>query len=155
MASEFPQGFRPRVWFLGGATAAAFGFTAVVLPSLFETPLGPTSAVFMPVVGNAVALLTWSVRSKMAYLFLAGLAGTFVTGAPPWLVGVATMVLFPLWSLLDAVMAGPQSHSLLGIEFFIYAFFTIPALIGAGVGIIARSIIRYRNVRASVLLYGA
>ena len=154
MASELPHGFRPRVWFLGGATAAAFGFTAVVLPSLFEPPLEPTAAVFMPVVGNAVMLLTWSVPSRMAYLFLAGLAGTFVTGAPPWLVGAATMVLFPIWSLLDAVMAGPQSHTLLGIEFIIYAFFTIPAVIGAGVGIIARSIIRYGDVRASVFRYG-
>ncbi len=155
MASEFPHGFRPSVWFLGGATAAAFGFTAVVLPSLFEPPLRPTAAVFLPVVGNAVMLLTRYVRSRMAYVFLAGLAGTFVTGAPPWLVGAATMVLFPLWSLLDAAMAGPQSHSLLGIEFIIYAFFAIPAVIGAGVGIIARSIVRYGSVRASVLLYGA
>ena len=139
--SELPVGVRPGVWISGGILAAILGFTAVVLPAVYQEPI--------------VSLMTWSIGSRMGYLFMSGLVAGFVSGAPPWLTGASTMVLFPIWSLVDMVVAGPLSHTLLGLEFIIYAIFAIPAVIGAGVGIVVRALLRYKRVEASVFRYGA
>ena len=60
---------------------------------------------------------------------------------PSWMLGIATTVTLPIWSVIDLARGG--DHSLLGVEWIFYVGFSVFGLTGAVVARIAREKMRY------------
>jgi len=56
-----------------------------------------------------------------------------------WVAGLASMSLFPVMAIIG-VLRDPTSHNLLGVEFIMYGFLTLPVLFGAAVGKVIRDL---------------
>jgi hypothetical protein len=74
---------------------------------------------------------------SLLYLTLVGFGCGLAVPHRFWVAGLASMALFPVMAILGAVR-DPNSHNLLGIEFVMYAFLTIPALFGGAIGKVIR-----------------
>jgi hypothetical protein len=74
---------------------------------------------------------------SLLYLTLVGFGCGLAVPQRFWVAGLASMALFPVMAILGAVR-DPNSHNLLGIEFVMYAFLTIPALFGGAIGKVIR-----------------
>jgi hypothetical protein len=58
-----------------------------------------------------------------------------------WVAGLASMALFPVVAIVGAVR-DPTSHNLLGIEFVMYGFLTLPAILGGALGKRIRALLK-------------
>ena len=70
---------------------------------------------------------------SLLYLVLVGFGCGLAVPHRAWIPGLASMALFPVMAIVG-VVRDPTSHNLLGIEFVIYAFLTLPAMFGAALG---------------------
>ena len=70
---------------------------------------------------------------SLLYLVLVGFGCGLAVPHRFWVAGLASMALFPVMTIVGAVR-DPTSHNLLGIEFFMYAFLTFPAILGGALG---------------------
>jgi len=70
---------------------------------------------------------------SLLYLVLVGLGCGLAVPHRFWVAGLASMALFPVMAILGAVR-DPTSHNLLGLEFVIYGFLTLPAIVGGALG---------------------
>jgi hypothetical protein len=75
---------------------------------------------------------------SLLYLVLVGFGCGFAVPHRFWVAGLASMALFPVMAVVG-VLRDPTSHNLLGIEFVMYAFLTLPALFGGAVGKMIRA----------------
>ena len=66
-------------------------------------------------------------------VFLVGAAAGAVSPCQFWVVGVATVVLFPTIAIIGAI-ADPASHNLLGLEVVMYGVFSVLPVAGAALG---------------------
>jgi len=57
-----------------------------------------------------------------------------------WVAGLASMSLFPVMAIVGAIR-DPASHDLLGMEFVIYGFLTLPAIFGGALGKVIRALL--------------
>jgi hypothetical protein len=102
----------------------------IVLPVLITQPRSISSAVFLPVVGEAIEGIK---LYSFGLLFAAGFVlGVFGRG-PVFLIGPATMLAFPLWSAID-MLAGGTGHNLWPFEWFFYLVESLFGLVGAAIG---------------------
>lgn len=70
----------------------------------------------------------------MCLLGLCGAVVGFLTRIPSWLVGLATVGLLPVWSLIDMQLAyaeGLERHTLVPLEWAFYAVYSLPGMLGA------------------------
>jgi hypothetical protein len=74
---------------------------------------------------------------SLLYLVLVGLGCGLAVPHRFWVAGLASMALFPVMAILGAVR-DPTSHNLLGLEFVIYGFLTLPAILGGALGKLIR-----------------
>ena len=109
--------------------AAALGVAAVVLAVHGHAVDGSASPVFPAVARGIEGLNGWSVIFLIVAGFILGVFGK----AHPLLIGLATMAFFPMMSLVD-VIVDSTSHNLLPFECAIYAFLTVPGILGAFAG---------------------
>ena len=70
---------------------------------------------------------------SLLYLVLVGFGCGLAVPHRVWVAGLASMALFPVMAIVGAVR-DPTSHNLLGIEFVMYAFLTLPAILGGALG---------------------
>ena len=70
---------------------------------------------------------------SLLYLTLVGFGCGLAVPHRVWIAGLASMSLFPVMAIVG-VVRDPTSHNLLGIEFVIYAFLTLPAILGGALG---------------------
>jgi len=82
---------------------------------------------------------------SLLYLVLVGFGCGLAVPHRFWVAGLASMSLFPVMAVVG-VVRDPTSHSLLGMEFVMYGFLTLPALFGGAVGkVIRASLARCRS----------
>jgi len=119
----------------GIAIAAVIGYFAVVGPAISYPTAQGKDAAFSPLVYRAVREL--HPLSTLPLLIFAGLFATLVTRQRHVLhaaiVGLATSISLPIWSILDMVLGDPniERHSLLPIEWLIYAGLSSFGVLGA------------------------
>jgi hypothetical protein len=70
---------------------------------------------------------------SLLYLVLVGFGCGFAVPHRIWVAGLASMALFPVMAIVG-VVRDPTSHNLLGIEFVMYGFLTLPTMLGAALG---------------------
>lgn len=67
---------------------------------------------------------------SLLFLVLSGLIVKLFSDVSAWKIGLMSMALLPLTAICEMIVDS-SSHILLPIEFILYGFYTIPAIIGA------------------------
>ncbi len=75
---------------------------------------------------------------SLLFLALVGLGCGLAVPHRVWIAGLASMALFPVIAIVGAIR-DPTSHNLLGIEFLMYGFLTLPAIFGGALGKMVRT----------------
>ena len=106
-------------------------------------------AIIAAIAGYLAVSIPWSLAGSdknmvdgmrpisLLYLVLVGLGCGLAVPHRFWVAGLASMALFPVMAILGAVR-DPTSHNLLGLEFVIYGFLTLPAILGGALGKLIR-----------------
>lgn len=114
------------------ALAAVLGFAVLIIP-VIGVPVTPDVAnYFLPIV--LLAFKNISLRIHLPLLFVAGFIPGLLSPASFWAVGFATIIVLPIWSVLDMVDAsidGIERHNLFPIEWFLYSILSLPGMAGA------------------------
>ena len=76
---------------------------------------------------------------SLLYLVLVGFGCGLAAPHRFWVAGLASMALFPFMAIVGAVR-DPTSHNLLVMEFVIYGFLTLPAILGGALGKMIRAV---------------
>ena len=97
--------------------------------------LGGLLAVWVPwrLAGSPANMIDGMQPISFPLLVAVGAAAGAVAPRQFWVVGVATMVLFPVIAIIGAV-ADPTSHNLLGLELLMYGVFSVLPVAGAALG---------------------
>lgn len=77
---------------------------------------------------------------SLLYLTLVGFGCALAVPHRFWVVGLASMALFPVMAIVG-VVRDPTSHNLLGMEFVMYGFLTLPAILGGALGKMIRALL--------------
>jgi hypothetical protein len=103
-------------------------------------------AVWIPWVlaGSQKNMLDGMQPISLLYLTLVGFGCGLAVPHRFWVAGLASMALFPVMAIVG-VVRDPASHNLLGIEFVMYAFLTLPALLGGALGKMIRALLARRR----------
>lgn len=126
------------------AISALAGFAAFIAPIMRDPPRALPKAPLFPIVREAVEHVRPSSFVALAVVGL--LAG--LLGRTHWtLLGLATVALFPV-CMIAKLVADSTSHNLFPLEFAMYAVFSIPAILAAGLGRMPRAIVRARRDKA-------
>ena len=67
---------------------------------------------------------------SLLFLVLSGFIVKLFSDVSAWKIGLMSMALLPLTAICEMIVDS-SSHNLLPIEFILYCFYTIPAIIGA------------------------
>lgn len=110
--------------------AAILGLVSVTVPPLLNTGTKYYNSPLFPWVVTGIENLS---LSTIGFLFLSGMLLGLLCPEHPWLLGLGTMALFPILSLIEMVVDS-SSHNLLPFELFLYMFMTVPGIIGAYIG---------------------
>jgi hypothetical protein len=82
---------------------------------------------------------------SLLYLILVGFGCALAVPHRFWVAGLASMALFPVMAIVGTIRDS-TSHNLLGIEFVMYAFLTLPAILGGALGkLVGAGIARLRR----------
>lgn len=109
--------------------ASLLGMLAIVVPTVLTPGIQRYDAPLLPLALVRTAVEGMRLPALVALVLVGGGLGVF-TASPPWLLGVATMVLFPLVAIADMIL-DPASHNLFPIEFAMYGLLTVPPIVGA------------------------
>src|SRR5437016_10230981 len=127
-----------RLWLpVTVAVAALLGLIAIVAP-VWILNLRRYSAPLFPLLRSGVegmSLLT------LVFLFCAGfLVGCFGRGHP-FLLGITTVVLLPIAAVAEMIVSS-TSHNLWPLEFAIYGFVSLSAVVGVFLGRFMQRLVR-------------
>jgi hypothetical protein len=118
--------------------AAVMGFVSVVLPP-YLIPDGIKQrheAPLFPVIATASANFAFF-PSALA-LFFSGFILGFIRPHIWWILGLSTMLLFPIADMLETLVA-PTSHNLWPFQVFFDVILSTPAILGAFLGRVVRT----------------
>ena len=108
--------------------ALVTGWCALSLPVL-ATDHTHYDAAFLPIMRDVVE----GVRPlSLGLLLVLGVCLGAFAEAPTWLLGPASVVSLPAWSVIDMLMGA--DHNLFPIEWAIYAFYALPSTVGSILG---------------------
>jgi hypothetical protein len=113
--------------------APILGFIFIVIPP-YLIPGGiraKSNAPLFPIIATAIQNLRFS--PTIISLLITGCILGFLRPHIWWLLGLLTMILFPVAAILEMQVA-PTSHNLWPFEFFFYGLFDIIAFVGAFIG---------------------
>jgi uncharacterized membrane protein len=114
-------------------------------------------AIIAAVAGYLAVWIPWSLAGShknmvdgmrlisLLYLVLVGLGCGLAIPHRFWVAGLASMALFPVMAIVGAVR-DPTSHNLLVIEFVMYGFLTLPAILGGALGKMVRALLARRRM---------
>lgn len=114
--------------------SAAAGFAAFLAPLIVAPPPKLMASPLFPLVRTAVE--SPRISSFVGLAIVGGLAG-FFAGAPWMLLGLITTGMFPICAMAE-IAKDSTSHNLLPLELIMYAIFSLPAVLGAGLGRLIR-----------------
>lgn len=99
-------------------------------------------AVWMPwhLAGSPKNMVDGMQLISLLYLVLVGFGCGLAVPHRFWVAGLASMSLFPVMAIVG-VVRDPTSHNLLGMEFVMYGFLTLPALFGGALGKVIRDLV--------------
>ena len=130
MNMPYKQSKNLLVFILG----SILGFISIVTPPFFIPDIKFYESPVFPIVRTGIeGLSLWAILC----LFLSGMFLGFIWPKHVWLWGLATMFLFPIFSVVE-MFVDTSSHNLFPIEFLIYGFMTIPGICGAYTGMFIR-----------------
>ena len=111
--------------------APFLGFFAFFVPIKFtgceEIASGRIVTMVSSIYENVIFLPT------AVLLFFIGIFIGYIAPRLWWLLGLFTVIVFPINSIIEMVTV-PSSHNLWPIEFAIYSFMALPAMIGSFIG---------------------
>jgi hypothetical protein len=123
---------------------AIAGFAAFIAPVMLAPPTALPKAPLFPIVREAVEHLRPA--SFIAIAIVGFFAGLLARTHWP-LLGLATVAMLPVCMAAE-LFVDPTSHNLFPIELVMYAAFSIPAILTAALGRLARKIVsRSANTR--------
>ena len=106
---------------------SVFGVISIILPVLFQPDIPHYEAPLFPLIRTGIEESSlWTV----GFLFLLGIIGSLLVNLQGWKIGLLTVSLLPLVAIAEMGIDS-SSHNLFPIEFFFYAVFSIPSMIGA------------------------
>ena len=109
--------------------AAFVGIMVVTLPLVLRGNCNRHHSGFFPVVRDSIEYMEFY---SVGLLFLLGLLlGLFGRGRF-WIIGMCTMLAFPLWSIIDMLAGG--DHNLFPLEWLIYGIMSFVGLFGSALG---------------------
>jgi hypothetical protein len=124
--------------------AAVLGFISIIVPPyikpgdklvFYDPPLFPIFA---------TAIKNFSIFPTTILLTIAGIIVGYLKPEIWWLLGLATVILFPIASISEMVLY-PATHNLWPLELLIYGIMSIPPIIGAFLGSKLRNRNRVQN----------
>ena len=113
--------------------AGALGFLSIILPPyispgkkvvFYDAPL-------FPIIATAIKNL--SIFPTAFFLLIAGFIVGYLKSDMWWIVGIATVILFPLAAISEMILY-PTTHNLWPLELLVYGILSIPPIIGALLG---------------------
>ncbi len=120
--------------------SALLGAIAVFGPTLMTTNVlqkGLFNTLY-EAIGAVNSLGVLNIKIQVSLLILIGFIIGYFFETPFWAIGLASIVLLPLWSILDAEYSykvlNLERHNLLPFEWIFYLFCSLPAMFGAWVG---------------------
>ena len=114
--------------------AAVLGCAALVLPVYLDPTVPEVRAEFLPIVAATAEHMKFY---SLGLLAVIGLVLGLVTRTPVLLLGFATVLVLPIWSVVD-VAIGSKGHNLLGIEWWLYVSYGLYGVLGAFIGRMCR-----------------
>jgi integral membrane sensor domain MASE1 len=132
--------FSPSV-LLSFVCAAFLGVGAVILP-VWLLSLRPYPAPLFPQIRSGVEGMSYL---TFVFLFVSGLLLGLLGKGHPFLLGLATLALLPLLAIAEMVVS-PTSHNLWPLEFAIYGFISLSAILGAYIGRFIQKRVRRSDV---------
>jgi hypothetical protein len=121
--------------------AALLGIGAVILP-VWILSLRPYTAPLFPLIRTGVEGMSYL---TFVFLFVSGLLLGLLARGHPFLLGLATLALLPLLAIAE-MFASPTSHNLWPLEFAIYGFISLSAVLGAYIGRYLQKRVRKNDV---------
>lgn len=131
---------RFAVRLLGFVAVAALGVACLVVPTIVaKTPLKP--APLFPLLLTSIENIGWPALVSLTGLgVIAGAVARVMSGSSgprsllsPLLIAIASVSLLPIAMFAEIVKDG-TSHNLFPFELVMYAFLSLPALLGAFIG---------------------
>jgi hypothetical protein len=114
-------------------TASVLGFISISLPPYF-TAHGKSviyDAPLFPILATAIKNL--SILPTVVLLIISGFIMGYLKPRIWWLLGLATVMLFPAAAICEMVLY-PTTHNLWPVELLVYGMLSIPSMLGALVG---------------------
>ena len=109
------------------ASIAILGMSSIILPVFFIDDLKQYDSPLFPLIKTGIEGLS---KYSIISLFFSGFIVKLFSDEPSWKIGLMSMILFPLAAICE-IIADTSSHKMFPFEFILYAFFTIPPIIGA------------------------
>jgi hypothetical protein len=123
--------------------AAVLGFTSIIVPAYIKPgdKLVFYDAPLFPIFATAIKNL--SIFPTAVLLIIAGFIVGYLKSEIWWLLGFATIMLFPVAAVCEMVLY-PKTHNLWPVEMLLYGILSIPPIIGALLGSRLKSKMRGR-----------
>ena len=124
------------------STGGAGRFKRQVLVTAIIAAVAGYLAVWLPwhLAGSPRNMVDGMQLISLLYLVLVGFGCGLAVPHRFWVAGLASMALFPVMAIVG-VIRDPTSHNLLGMEFVMYGFLTLPAILGGALGKMIRSLL--------------
>ena len=103
------------------------GMVSIILPIFILADVKPYESPLFPLIRTGIEGLS---KYSFLFLLLAGFMVKLFSDVPFWQIGPMSMALFPLAAICEMI-ADSSSHNMFPIEFIIYGFLSMPAIIGA------------------------
>ncbi|MCK0155965.1 hypothetical protein MWU65_02160 [Cellulophaga sp. F20128] len=108
-------------------TIAILGMGSIVLPVFFLDDLKHYDSPLFSLIRTGIEGIS---MYSLGFLIFSGFIVKLFSDVPSWKIGLMSMILFPLAAICEMI-ADSSSHNMFPIEFILYGFYTIPAIIGA------------------------
>lgn len=107
------------------------GFLAFLIPELFGTSIDLKDVFTISFIEDIYKSMIFI--PTLILLIIIGFVLGFISPRQWFLLGLLTIIIFPIASLYEIIISR-TSHNLWPIEFALYCFFAIPAILGAYMG---------------------
>jgi hypothetical protein len=107
--------------------SSILGMASILTPVLILQDLKPYDAPLFPMIRTGIEGIS---LYSLAFLFTSGFAVKMLSASSCWRIGMGCMALFPLAAICE-VIYDPTSHNLIPLELIFYAFYALPAVLGA------------------------
>lgn len=111
--------------------AALLGAASIIIPALAYAPQVHEDSAFAPLILRSVEGLQPAIVWPL--LLFAGYVAATLGCSHSVVIGISTIVILPIWSVLDMILGNPvpERHNLLPIEWLFYFTYSAFGMLGA------------------------